>query len=88
MSKRSFCGVVTWPARVEIVESESPLWHTYHRAWGKCVGLPRYEKRRWNLLEHAVIVAEKSGHPWAIAGILEKIEGLLREQGATLETPK
>lgn len=65
---------------IQMVESESPMWHTYHRAWSCCVGLPRYNKESWKMIESAVIHADDTRDPALIKITLMTIEYLLVSQ--------
>lgn len=63
---------------MKLVKSNHPYFHTFHRAWGKCVGLPLYDKRKWNDLEGDANAADAAGATEAQkASLLARIEVLL-----------
>ena len=68
-----------WPNSATTVKSERPLFHSLHRAWTACVGLPKYDKDAWFPVEREAWRVEKeSGDP---RPVLLAIEALLTQQG-------
>ncbi len=73
---------------IELVDSDRPIWHTFHRAWGSCVGLPMYDKAAWKQLARAAESADATREPVAVASVLREIEALLSEQGGVYDARK
>lgn len=65
---------------IQMVKSERPLFHTLHRAWTACVGLPKYNKDAWFPVEREVLRLEKAGSA-STHLVLLAIEALLTQQG-------
>ena len=66
---------------IEMVKSDDPLFHTLHRAWSACAGLPQYDKNAWKTVEREVIAVDARTSPDRTFVILLAIEALLTQQG-------
>ncbi len=70
---------------IQMLKGPDALFRTLHRAWSSCVGLPRYNKDAWKLVESEVIndgVAVSANRTFVL---LLAIEALLIQQGGKYE---
>lgn len=81
MSTRESSGLTM----IQMLNGPDALFRTLHRAWSTCVGLPRYDKDAWKIVESEVINGGAPVSANRTFVLLLAIEALLTQQGGKYE---